>query len=392
MTGLEALLAIGSIAGDTVQVTLVDPDGEFVYKPLLVEEPFALGPAEHHELAPVAEAQNASFVLGALAAVRPSDHVIELADGSELAYEMLVICVGGRFRTAFDKAITFPSPEPFAVGELLDAAAGGSGRIAFIVPPGVTWPLPIYEVALMTERRARETGADVSCTVITPEGSPLAMFGAIASGAVAELLSARGIDFEAGAYVHESEGDLVVGPGDRPLSADRVVALPVIDGPGVPGLPSDDHGFMPIDAHARVVGVEDVYAAGDGTNFPIKQGGLGTQQADAAAEDIASRAGADLDPKPFEPILRGKLIAGDESLNMLHDVRGGGGSGEASADYLWWPPHKISGRYLASWLAHEDPEQEPEPPARPLDVEVSLPSEWHEEPMALDPYDSPDVD
>ena len=30
---------------------------------------------------------------------------------------------------------------------------------------------------------------------------------------------------------------------------------------------------------------------------------------------------------------------------------GGGGEGVASPDYLWWPPHKVSGRYLAPWLA-----------------------------------------
>ena len=38
--------------------------------------------------------------------------------------------------------------------------------------------------------------------------------------------------------------------------------------------------------------LEAVYAAGDATDFPIKQGGLATQQADAVAERIAARAGA----------------------------------------------------------------------------------------------------
>jgi hypothetical protein len=55
------------------------------------------------------------------------------------------------------------------------------------------------------------------------------------------------------------------------------------------------------------------------------------------------------------------------------------------------PPHKIGGRYLSAWLAHEDA-HDPEPPRRPLDVEVALPSEWHEEPMALDPYSAPRID
>ncbi len=160
----------------------------------------------------------------------------------------------------------------------------------------------------------------------------------------------------------------------------------------IAGLPCDETGFIPIDEHARVKGVDDVYAAGDGTTFPIKQGGLATQQADAAAEHIAARLGADLDPRPFHPVLRGKLLTGGESLNLSHSLTGGEGEGEASADYLWWPPHKISGRYLAPWLAGTGVRPEPEPPGLSLDVEIALPTEWHEQPMALDPHRGPEVD
>jgi hypothetical protein len=87
-------------------------------------------------------------------------------------------------------------------------------------------------------------------------------------------------------------------------------------------------------------------------------------------------------------VLRGKLLTGEESLNLRADLAGGAGEGIASDDYLWWPPHKVAGRYLAAWLAGETPHADLEPPRRPLDVEVSLPSEWHREPMALDPYGS----
>ena len=125
-----------------------------------------------------------------------------------------------------------------------------------------------------------------------------------------------------------------------------------MDGPALPGLPQDEAGFIPIDDHARVTGVDDVYAAGDGTNFPIKQGGLGTQQADAAAAHIAQRLGALIAVEPFHPVLRGKLITGDESLHLRADVAGGGGVDEVSLDCLWWPPHKVSGRYLAPFLYH----------------------------------------
>ena len=392
VAGLEVLLALHELAREQVEVTLVAPQPEFVYRPKLVEEPFGLEPAERHELGPLVSELGATFIQRGVVAVRPDPHEVELDDGSQLPYDALVICIGGRMRPAFADGITFPGPKPLRVDELLEEASKAGGTVSFVVPPGVTWPLPIYELALMTERRARETGQEVELEVITPEDSPLILFGAIASGAVAALLRARGIAVETGSYVHRPNGELVVDPGGRSVRAGALVALPLIEGPAIPGLPSDDKGFIPIDEQARVTGVADVYAAGDGTNFPIKQGGLGTQQADAAAEEIAAGAGANVDPKPFHPILRGKLITGDESLNLRFDVEGGAGSGAVSPDYLWWPPHKISGRYLASWLAREDPGSEPDPPIRPLDVEVALPREWHEEPMSVDPYRPPQVD
>ena len=393
VAGLEALLALHDLASDHADVTLVAPDPDFVYKPLLVEEPFDLGPAAQHALAPLAQELSARFVQRAATSVEPNEHTVELDDGSKLEYGFLVVAAGGRFHPGLERARTFPSgAEPLRINELL-GSGDGRRRIAFVVPSGVTWALPLYEIALMTQRRALELGIDVALTIVTPEEAPLALFGPTASSAVAELLGARGIGVEAA--VHAREGDaheLILTPGDRRIVADEVIALPTMDGPGLAGLPSDERGFIPIDQHARVVGVEDVYAAGDGTNFPIKQGGLGTQQADAAATHIAERLGAAVTAEPFHPVLRGKLITKDESLHLRADVTGGGDAEEASLDCLWWPPHKISGRYLAPFLSHGEVHAEPEPPRHSLDVEVALPTEWHSEPMALDPYRFPEID
>ncbi|HSF02595.1 MAG TPA: FAD-dependent oxidoreductase [Solirubrobacterales bacterium] len=393
VAGLEALMALHDLAGDRAEVTLVAPDPDFIYKPLLVEEPFDVGPAEQHALAPLAEELGARFVQRAAKRVEPAAHTVELDDGSKLDYDFLIACAGGRFRRALEGATTFPSGEPLRINELLEAGEGPR-RIAFVVPSGVTWALPIYEIALMTQRRAVELRLDeVKLTIVTPEQAPLAIFGPAASDAVAQLLAARGIQVEAGVHAHEGErGELILTPGDRHLEAAEVVALPAMEGPAIAGLPKDEGGFIPIDEHARVRGVEDVYAAGDGTNFPIKQGGLGTQQADAAASHIAHLLGAATTVEPFHPVLRGKLLTGEESLHLRADVAGGGGVEEASLDCLWWPPHKISGRYLAPFLYHGDVHAEPEPPRHPLEVEVALPREWHEKPMGLDPYSSPRID
>jgi sulfide:quinone oxidoreductase len=393
IAGLEALMALSDLAGDRVAITLVAPEPDFVYKPLIVEEPFSLTPAERHELAPLTAEFGAEFVQQGLAAVDPGARAAELADGSRLDYQFLIVCAGARGRAPFEGAITLTiAGEPPSFADLVPHdVERGEAEIAFVVPPGVSWPLPVYELALMARREAERRGlGDLRITVVTPEAAPLILFGPAASDAVVTLLEARGIEVVAGAHAHQrAGGELVLTPGDRPLAASRVVTMPVLEGRRISGLPGDENGFIPIDQHARVAGMEDVYAAGDGTNFPIKQGGLGTQQADAAAEHIAARAGAELDPQPFHPVLRGKLLTGEESLDLQQDLTGGSGEGVASLDYLWWPPHKVSGRYLAAWLAHETPHADPAPPRHPLDVEVALPREWHREPMALDPYEPP---
>jgi sulfide:quinone oxidoreductase len=148
----------------------------------------------------------------------------------------------------------------------------------------------------------------------------------------------------------EVNRDAVVAGAHR-FAVDRVVAMPVPVGPRIPGLPTDDAGFLPVDEHARVRGAADVYAAGDATDAPIKQGGLAAQQAVAAAEAIAARHGADLDPEPFRPVLRGMLFTGGRERWLRAPAGRTPAATQASLDALWWPAAKIATRYLAPVLA-----------------------------------------
>jgi sulfide:quinone oxidoreductase len=390
IAGLEAMMAVRDLAGGRARITLVAPEPDFVYKPLIVEEPFSSQPAEQHALAPIAEEFDAQFIQQGISEVRAKEQSAELADGSSLDYDKLVLCIGARPRAAFADAVTLRTDGTvLPIDELLrNAESSESGVIAFVNPPGRTWPLPIYELALMATRRARELGLQkVEPCLVTPEESPLIVFGRGASDAVSSLLAARGIEVRTAVRAKEvSGGQLVLAPEDERIEVGQVISLPVLDGPGLAGIPADEEGFIPIDDHARVRGVEDIYAAGDGTNFPIKHGGISTEEADAAAQHIAASLGAEVDPQPFHPVIRGKLLTGDDSLHMQHDAAGGGGEGTAGPDYLWWPPRKVAGRYLSAWLGHGGAVGEQETPTHSIDVEVALPKEWHEDPMALDPY------
>ena len=194
---------------------------------------------------------------------------------------------------------------------------------------------------------------------MTPEPAPLWVFGAEASAAVAELLSERGIELRAGVpavAVHAGELELAAGP---PVPADRVIALPRLVGPAIPGLPHAAHGFIPVDRHGRVQSLEDVFAVGDATTFPLKQGGLATQQADAAAEAIAAELGVPVKPAPFRPVLRGLLMTGGAPLYLRSVLDPNGesepGAGEVSRRPLWSPPGKVAGRYLAPLMATARP-------------------------------------
>jgi CBS domain-containing protein len=125
-----------------------------------------------------------------------------------------------------------------------------------------------------------------------------------------------------------------------------------------------------------VIGLRDVYAAGDITSFPVKQGGIAAQQAEVAATSIASSAGADVEPRTFRPVLRGVLLTGDAPRYLRREITGGFGETSAVAtEPLWWPPAKIVGRHLAPFLGAFAGVEAPPTDAAPsgsLEVEVEL--------------------
>lgn len=378
IAGLEALLALHDLGEAQLQLTMIAPEPDFVLRPLIVAEPFAPAHRERLSLAEVTSHFRAQLRCDAVAGVNDEKKVAICASGEEVPYDVLILATGGHQLAPYPSgALTFGlTRDPLAYSGLLaDVERGRQRFVAFVVPPATSWSLPLYELALMTARQARSTGQDnASFTLITPEASPLAIFGPDASAAVAELLHQAGIALEVGVYADVLGGGQVrLTPGGRRLAFHRIVTLPLIAGQQLSGVPVDACGFVPVDKFGRVLGLDDVYCAGDATDFPVKQGGLATQQADAIAEHIAARAGAVLEPKPFKPVLRGRLMTGSRDRFLRTAISGGDWQGEASEDELWWPPAKVSGRYLAPWLAMRGlGRHEAEPPAEGFDVELPL--------------------
>jgi sulfide:quinone oxidoreductase len=368
MAALEALLALHELVGHGIRLELLASGTHFLNRPASVAEPFGLGGPAPVPFERVAAHCRAALHSGTLAQVRPDDRIAVTGDGSELSYDALVVAVGGRAADTIPGALPFAGPQDVPlVKAALDAAESGDVQaIAFAVPAGVAWTLPLYELAIMTavELRSRSSG-DVRLTVVTSENKPLWLFGDEAAAALSTLLRERGIDLVHGHAAAIANGQLVLDRGQR-IPADRTIVLPPTQGPWIAGLPHDDHGFIPVDSHGRVGGAPGVFAAGDATSFPIKQGGLASQQADVAATTLAAELGAVDAAPPFRPVLRGLLLTGGAPLYLRAEltakgtVRRTGHSrpalrGEVSTRALWWPPGKVAGRYLAPYMATARP-------------------------------------
>jgi sulfide:quinone oxidoreductase len=349
------MLALRALAKERVSIDLIAPTREFLYRPLSVLEPFENVETPRFDLAQIALDQGARHHLDAVTAIDPERQRVKMQSGADLGYDVLVVAVGATHVEAIEGALTFwgPNDRQDFRDLLVEAERGLASRIVFAVPPGVVWPLPLYELALNTAAHLAARGlGGVEITLVTPEDSPLALFGQEASEVVRGLLADRGIKLETGAYpVAVEDGKVTLVPHGQ-ISADKVVALARLEGPELPGLPQDEAGFIATDEYGLVQGLNHVYAVGDVTTFPVKQGGIAAEQADAVAEAIASRAGALVSPRPFRPVLRGLLLTGGEPRYLSAKITRGPAIGsEADVEPLWWPPSKIPGRYMASYLA-----------------------------------------
>jgi sulfide:quinone oxidoreductase len=354
VAGLEAMLALSKLAADLTDVELLSAEPEFVYRPLLVAEPFGVSEALRLDLAEVAAGANSRYTRGKVVSIQPDAKTVETAEGESVPYDFLLMAIGAQPVEAVPGGMTFGTDEQRRrFGEVL-ASLGHKGheRIAFVVPPGVSWSIAAYELALLTaaERDARRLhGTEI--LLVTHEQAPLEVFGPSAAELVASRLSEAGISLRTGAPADRVvAGRLRLDSGEE-LAPGAVVALPALQVPAVPGLPQRNRGFVQTDVSMRVAGLEHVWAAGDATWFPVKQGGLAAQQADVAAQAIAASSGAHAPSETFQPVLRAALITGGAPEFLRAYLPSRGQPHLSAGPALWWPPVKVAGKYLGPFLA-----------------------------------------
>jgi sulfide:quinone oxidoreductase len=359
---VEAMLALRALAGDRVAIELVSPQRRLAYRPAATGEPFGDAPPASYDLAAIARDLDAAHRVDRLEAVAPAVRRVRLASGARLPYDALVLAVGAGLRASIPGALTFTGPRHTGhIRALLDDLAARRVRsVIFAVPSGVSWPLPLYELALHTAGYAEEHDREVEVSIVTPERAPLDLFGEHGSALVHALLAERGVRFLGGRIPQrfDRDGRLTLQFGGGVLHADRAIAAPTMVGRAIPGIPASWYGFVPTDGRGRVEDVEGVYAAGDMTSFPVKQGGLAAQQADAIAADIAAQLGLRPATDPPAPVLRARLIGGARPA-ALHATLGADGRAldarlDTAPDPLIGeaPPRaKVFGRFLTPYLA-----------------------------------------
>jgi sulfide:quinone oxidoreductase len=350
VAALEAMLALHESVGPDARITLVAPESSFIYRPLMVAEPFG-AVAPRLDLDALTGRCDVGRHAGPVTAVDPTRRLIRTGDGEELRYDLLVVASGASRRRARPGSLTLGDPGDVpAIRRLIgDLESGTCRAVAFIVPGRRAWALPVYEAAVLAATRAETAGAEVDLTVVTPELVPLEILGGRASRAIGELLRQRGVAFRGATFpVAVERGELLIAPG-RPVPADAVVGAPELTAATLAGLPTEARGFVPADEFGRVDGRDDLYVVGEASAEHVGHGGIAAQQALAAASAIAASIDPALTPRPFRPVLRAALLTGGEPLYLRAEL-GGERSIELATRPLWWPPVKIAGRHLGPAL------------------------------------------
>ena len=282
----------------------------------------------------------------ALARVLTDERAVLTAEGDRLAYDALVVALGARPVEAVPGALTFRGRQDAGrVRELVRLAGERRAReLAFVVPAGTTWSLPLYELALQAAAAVR--GA-ARIMLVTPEPAPLAAFGERASVAVAAVLAERGVELLRGDRGREVAGGVLLTDAGE-LPADAVVALARLTGPHLPR-----PALRPARASCRSTSTGPcstgrVFAVGDVAAAGPKQGGLAHSR--RMRRRPRSRRGRPASPsrgsRPPSSAARWSRAPARST-----SAASAAAASEASWEPLWWPPAKLAARHLSHHLA-----------------------------------------
>ncbi|HEY4894561.1 MAG TPA: FAD/NAD(P)-binding oxidoreductase [Solirubrobacteraceae bacterium] len=276
--------------GASARITVIDRDDEHVYQPGLLFVPFGL--ADPDEIVRSRRKQlrdRVELLAGEVERVDVASSIVELASGSTLEYDVLVIASGaslapeetdGLNGPAWGESIhTFYTLEgAAALREALDSFDSGHLVVDVIDMP-IKCPVAPLEFCFLADWDLRRRGRRdrVEITLLTPLDG--AFTKPVASAHLARLLEEKGIHVEPEFATGRVDplARRVHSWDERTIDYDLLVAIPVHQGPAYvtrsQGL-GDALGFIPTDPHTlRARAGDNVFVIGDATNVPTSKAG-----------------------------------------------------------------------------------------------------------------------
>jgi sulfide:quinone oxidoreductase len=290
---------------DEADIRVVDRDDRHVYQPGLLFVPFGLAGVDE-----IVRPRRRQLRRGVLFHEREIESVatdrneVLLADGSSLAYDVLVVATGTHLQPDEtegltgpgwgERAFTFYTPDGAAQLQRALGRFDGGRLVVNLVDMPIKCPVAPLEFAFLADWFLRERGVRSSTELVYSTPLDGAFTKTIASEHLGSLLAEKDIElvteFNAG-EVDGVEGKLASYDG-RELDFDLLVTVPLHGGaPYVersPGL-GDALGFVPTDKHTlQAAAAPNVFALGDATDLPTTKAGSVTHfEAEVLAENVA---------------------------------------------------------------------------------------------------------
>jgi sulfide:quinone oxidoreductase len=290
--------------GNGARITVVDRDDRHIYQPGLLFIPFGL--AEPDEIVRPRRDQlhdGIDFRLAEVQSVEIGENVVNLADGTFLEYDVLVVASGAELAPEETEGLTGPgwgrSVHTFYTldgARVLRGALAeltGGRLVVNVVDMPIKCPVAPLEFCFLADWQLRRRGlrADVELSFVTPLDG--AFTKPVASARLAALLADKNIT------VHSefATGKVDAGAGviqswdEREVRFDLLVTIPVHNGPAYvsrsPGL-GNELGFVPTDPRTlQSRAAPNVFVIGDATDVPTSKAGSVTHfEGDAVTENI----------------------------------------------------------------------------------------------------------